>query len=328
MPSTTTILMYKQGLILGKFSPFHLGHAYLIAQARAQCERLCVMVTSEKNDAIPGWQRYHWVKSHFPELDVRHLIGAHQPSTERLKANFPDGIAVVFESGDKQESLAASLNAAHQAIDPERKSFPVSTAEILDNPQQYNDLLPAEVRAFFLKRIALVGPESCGKSYLAEHLAAHFKTAFVAEYGRTYCEKFGMDSVPLDFSHVAGGQLFHEDEMALKADKVLFCDTDLIVTQIWSEVYFQGKCQSWIYWADHERRYDLFLLCTPDIPWVNDGLREFENQREWMFNRLKEELTARGLPYVIIRGDFESRTTMAIEAVESILVNGMGSSVL
>jgi nicotinamide riboside kinase len=130
-----------------------------------------------------------------------------------------------------------------------------------------------------------------------------------------------MDSTELDFAHVAGGQLYREDEMALEANQLLFCDTDLIVTQIWSEVYFKGKCQPWIYWADHTRRYDLFLLCAPDIPWVNDGLREFEGQREWMFNRLKQELESRGLPYELIQGNFETRTATAIQAVERLMGN-------
>ncbi|HAD15099.1 MAG TPA: hypothetical protein DCF33_21965 [Saprospirales bacterium] len=179
-------------------------------------------------------------------------------------------------------------------------------------------MLP-NARAAFVCRIALVGPESCGKSFLAEKLAAHFNTVFVEEYGRTYCEKFGMDSTELDFAHVAGGQLYREDEMALEANKVLFCDTELLVTQIWSEIYFKGKCQPWIYWANHERKYTHFLLCAPDIPWVNDGLRKYEYARTWMFERLKEELECRNLPFTVIQGSFEERWTDALVAVELVM---------
>jgi NadR type nicotinamide-nucleotide adenylyltransferase len=174
-------------------------------------------------------------------------------------------------------------------------------------------------RPYYVQRIALVGPESCGKSYLAEKLAQHYNTVYVEEYGRTYCEKFGMDSTELDFAHVAGGQLYREDEMALQANRVLFCDTDLLVTQVWSEVYFKGKCQPWIFWANHERRYAHFLLCAPDIPWVNDGLREFERERDWMFDRLKKELISRELPFSIISGDFDRRWRVALEAVNTSL---------
>ncbi len=309
----------NHGFILGKFAPFHLGHQFLIEQARSQCDSLTVLATSQPEDAIPGWQRYHWVKSTFPELDVRHLIGSHDPAESRILSNLPENTKVFFESGEKRKNLAKSLGVQHISIDPDRKNFPIPTYEIRENPQANWALLPTRVRPYYIRRIALVGPESCGKSYLAEQLAIHFQTSFVEEYGRTYCEKFGMDSTELDFAHVAGGQLFREDEMALEANRVLFCDTDLIVTQIWSEVYFKGKCQPWIYWADHFRRYDLFLLCAPDIPWVNDGLREFEGQRDWMFERLRQELESRGLKYVLIQGAFEARTALAIHKVDHLL---------
>jgi HTH-type transcriptional repressor of NAD biosynthesis genes len=307
-----------QGFILGKFAPFHLGHSFLIQQALAQCDRLTIFVHSQPEDSIPGWLRYHWVKSSFPELDVRHLIGPAETRLTQVLKISADSPSLLFESGEKQKTLAEYLGFQHVSIDLERLHYPVTTAEIRQDPHAHFDLLPRNVRPHFLKRVALVGPESCGKSYLAEQLARHFNTAFVEEYGRTYCEKFGMDSTELDFAHVAGGQLYHEDEKALDANRILFCDTDLIVTQIWSEVYFDGKCQPWIFWADHARRYDLFLLCAPDIPWVNDGLREFEDKRSWMFERLHQELESRGLNYEIIRGQFAERTALAIQVVEGL----------
>ena len=316
----------KLGFILGKFAPYHLGHQFLIQEALRQCDGLTLLVYSEASDALPGWLRYHWLKSSFPELDVRHLILQEPaqleggiPSMETLRKNLPADTKFLFESGEKQGFLAQKMGFEHVSIDPERKNYPIQSAEIRQAPEANWALLPPCVRAHYIKRIALVGPESCGKSYLAEQLAAHFETVFVEEYGRTYCEKFGMDSTELDFAHVAGGQLYREDEMALQANRLLFCDTDLIVTQVWSEVYFQGKCQPWIFWADHARRYDLFLLCAPDIPWVDDGLRKFDGQREWMFERLRQELESRGLRYEIIQGGFEERTSRAIWAVEGLL---------
>lgn len=173
-----------------------------------------------------------------------------------------------------------------------------------------------------LKRVALVGPESSGKSYMAEYLAGHFHTVYVEEYGRTYCEKFGMDLTELDFAHIAGGQLYREDEMARQASGILFCDTELIVTQVWSEIFFNGVCQPWIEWAGRQRHYDLYLLFAPDIPWENDGLRAFEQQREWMFGRLWEVLEIRNLKFEIIRGGFEERTRAAVKAVNDLLKNG------
>ncbi|MDO8366005.1 MAG: AAA family ATPase [Saprospiraceae bacterium] len=324
----------NHGFILGKFAPLHRGHEFLIQHARKKCNGLTVLVLSQHSAAIPGWLRYHWVKSTFPELDVRHVIGStstqvpessipiesasSMQKVEMILRSFSDKPKLLFESGIKQKRFAQSFGIQHITIDPERINFPIETSLIRENPHAHWDLLPQNVRPHYLRRIALVGPESCGKSYLAEQLALHFNTVFVEEYGRTYCEKFGMDSSELDFAHVAGGQLYREDKMALQANRILFCDTELIVTQLWSEIYFKGKCQPWIFWADHSRRYDLYLLCAPDIPWVNDGLREFEGQREWMFERLRQELESRGLNFEIIKGDFEERISNAIRLVERI----------
>ncbi|MDX1910132.1 MAG: AAA family ATPase [Saprospiraceae bacterium] len=307
-----------QGFITGAFAPLHRGHAYLIEQAAAQCERLSVFVCSRPDDDLPGWLRYHWVKSSFPTLDVRHWIET--PGRPDVWAYCREqGYEKVFEGGKNQCAAAESNGIQHITIDPDRRQFPVFSAEIRLEPLKHWDHLLPNVRPHYIRRVALLGPESCGKSFLAEQLAVRFNTVFVEEYGRTYCEKFGMDSTELDFAHVAGGQLYREDEMALQANRVLFCDTELIVTQVWSEVYFNGKCQPWIFWADHLRRYDLFLLLAPDIPWENDGLRRFETQRQWMFERLQQELECRGLPFLIIRGPFATRTQTAVEAVEKLM---------
>lgn len=288
-------------------------------QSLKRCDQLTIVVHSSPDDDIPGWMRYHWVKSSFPHLDVRHLVGG--DLVQYLRSLHFSGTPLIFDSGSKYVETARALGFSHLNIGVEYAPPQISSAQIRSKPLEYQDWLPPAVRPYFIKRIALIGPESCGKSYLAEQLAHHFDTVFVPEYGRTYCEKHGMDSSELDFAHVAGGQLYYEDEMALQANRVLFCDTELIVTQVWSEVYFQGKCQPWIRWANHARRYDLFLLCAPDIPWVNDGLREFEGQRDWMFERLKDEMVSRSLPFEIIQGGYAERTERAVRLVEEILRN-------
>ncbi len=313
----------KKGLVYGKFMPFHKGHEFLIRTALPQCEQLTVLVFSNARDRIPGWQRYSWVKNTFPELDVRHVSIMNSRDLEdpqTILRNTPSGLDALFSS-DKSDSaqLADRLGITHVIIDPYRKEVPVTSADIRIDPMAHWEHIPQEVRPFFIRRVALVGPESCGKSFLSEQLAVHFQTVFVEEYGRTYCERFGMDLSELDFAQIAGGQLYREDEMARQANRILFCDTDLIVTQVWSEVYFKGRCQPWIIGADHGRQYDLYLLLAPDIPWINDGLREYEGRREWMFERLRVEMESRNLPYKIIRGDFESRTRLAIESVQTLL---------
>ncbi len=320
----------KKGFILGKFLPFHHGHVHLIRSARAQCDHLTILVCSIAREPIPGWLRYYWVKNTFPELDVRHVTDENpqEPAdhaffweiwVDTIRRNTPPDINVVFSSETYGDELAARLGITHICVDITRIAVPISGTLIRQNPQLYLAYLPDLVRPYYIQRVALLGPESSGKSYLAEHLAAHFQTTCVEEYGRTYCEKFGMDLTDLDYAHIAGGQLYREDEAAKTANRLLFCDTELIVTQVWSEIYFHGHCQPWILWANHLRRYDLFLLMKPDIPWENDGLRAYEHQRDGMFERLLQELRSRNLPHVVISGGFEERTKMAVEAVEGLL---------
>lgn len=306
-------------ILPGRFMPLHSGHEYLINKARAQCDRLTVLVCSHEKDTIPGWQRYAWVKNTFPDLDVRHLDVGYPFAGEQIKRSLPEGASLLPEGGTKFRNLAQVLGLQHVVIDRERKTAAISSSQILEQPLVFWEHLSEKVRPYFIRRVALVGPESCGKSYLARLLAGHFQTAFVEEYGRAYCEKFGMNLTELDFAHIAGGQLYREDETAMQANRILFCDTDLIVTQIWSEIYFNGICQPWIVWADHLRKYDLYLLLAPDIPWINDGLREYEQQREWMFERLKQEMESRALPFVIIRGNYEERTKSAVLAVQKLI---------
>lgn len=318
------------GFVLGKFMPFHRGHEFLINTARRQCAQLTVLVCSVQSEPIPGWQRYAWVKNTFPDLDVRHVTDENPqtPAEHRffweiwrdtIRRNTPGQPDLFFSSEEYGFKLAETLGIQHIIVDPERKRVPISATQIRQNPLAHWDFIPPAVRPYYVRRVALVGPESCGKSYLTEALARHFDTVFVEEYGRAYCERFGMDLNELDFAHIAGGQLYREDEMAKQARRVLFCDTELLVTQVWSEIYFQGKCPPWIFWADHARRYDLYLLLAPDIPWVNDGLRAYEKQRDWMFERLQQELESRNLPFEIIRGGYEQRTQQAVDTIEKLL---------
>lgn len=320
----------KNGFLLGKFMPFHRGHEFLIRTARQQVERLTVLVCSVEREPIPGWLRYHWVKNTFPDLDVRHVTDENPQAPEdhrfsweiwcdTIRRNTPPDTEVVFSSEPYGDELAKRLGIRHILIDLERSTVPISATMIRANPMLHWDFIPEMVRPHYTRRIALVGPESCGKSYLAEKLATHFQTVFVEEYGRSYCEKFGTALNELDFAHIAGGQLYREDEMARRANRLLFCDTELLVTQIWSEVYFKGACQPWILWANHLRRYTLFMLLTPDIPWEADGTREYAHTRAWQFERLRQELESRNLPYVVVHGGFEERTSGAIEAVEGVL---------
>ena len=317
-----------KGLVLGKFMPPHAGHLHLVRTAMTAVDQLTVMVCSIKAEPIPGYLRFGWMKSIFPEASIRviHVTDENPQAPEdhpnfwsiwleTIDRNCPEGIDYVFTSEEYGETLAKRLCAQHILVDLDRETFPVSGTKVRNDPFGHWDYISEVVRPYFLKRIVLVGPESTGKSTLAKRLAEHFDTICLEEYGREYTDKFGMDLSLEDISNIAAGHLFREEKAALQANRLLICDTDLIVTQIWSEIYFQ-TCPEWILQVNHSRKYDLYLLMDIDIPWDDDGTREFPHLREFHFRRLKEELVSRNLPFEVISGDYEERFLRAVEIIE------------
>ena len=140
-----------------------------------------------------------------------------------------------------------------------------------------------------LLKIVLTGPESSGKTTLAKALAAHYQTVWVPEYARNYLEPLGLDYQEEDLLHIAKGQLDLEEQFANQSKGLLFCDTGLIVLKIWSEYRF-GRCHPWILEQLQHRHYDLYLLCSPDIPWHYDPLRQNALDRELLFELYPKEM--------------------------------------
>jgi NadR type nicotinamide-nucleotide adenylyltransferase len=169
-----------------------------------------------------------------------------------------------------------------------------------------------------LKRVTVTGPESTGKSKLAAWLANAYQTLWVPEYAREYLEKNGPDYSLADVEKIARGQLERENRMAEKVTQVLFCDTDLLVTKIWCEVVF-GACPAWIEKQFLTHRYDLYLLCYPDIAWEPDPLRENPDNREELFALYRSALEKNKMPYRIVSGTGEARFENARTFVEEML---------
>jgi NadR type nicotinamide-nucleotide adenylyltransferase len=170
-------------------------------------------------------------------------------------------------------------------------------------------------------RIAIVGPESTGKSVLATELAEHYNTCFVPEYAREYIENLKRPYTLDDIIAISKGQMELEDKMAAKVNNILICDTNLIVTKIWAEHAFK-QCPEWITSNLKKRRYALHLLTNIDTPWEFDPQREHPHLREYFFEKYRTELENEKLPYTIISGTGNIRNQQAIEAIDK-LQNGV-----
>jgi NadR type nicotinamide-nucleotide adenylyltransferase len=165
-----------------------------------------------------------------------------------------------------------------------------------------------------IRKIAITGPESTGKSLLAERLANHYQTKWVPEFARSYIDELKRPYVAGDILAIARGQLDLEQEILKQASNYLFCDTELIVTKIWSEVKY-GYCDPWILANIEKNHYHLFLLCDIDLPWVEDPQREHPHLRNKLFDLYFRELTTRNFPFRVVSGTGESRLENAVRLI-------------
>ena len=108
--------------------------------------------------------------------------------------------------------------------------------------------------------------------------------------------------------------------MMAEAENFLFCDTEQIVNKIWCDEKF-GTCHPWILDKILTHRYDLYLLCEPDLRWEADPLRENPEDRERLFELYKKELEVNKFPFVIINGQGKERLNKALEAMQRFFPN-------
>lgn len=171
-----------------------------------------------------------------------------------------------------------------------------------------------------ITRIAIIGPESTGKTTLAGQLAGHYKSVWVPEYAREYINGLKRKYTLKDIEAIARIQVQREDLKAGQSAGFLFCDTNLVVCKIWAENAF-GKCPRWILDEIAQRHYDLCLLADIDLPWVADGQREHPQLREELLGRYKRELEQRKIKYKIVSGVGPERLKNAVHILDQLFTN-------
>lgn len=327
------------GLVFGKFMPLHKGHTYLLNFAQRSVHRLTILVCSLKSEPIPGEIRFQWVKEMFPEANVVHHYQEipQEPSedpnfweiwNDSIKRHCPgEEFDCLFGSEDYGWKMAEKMGVQYIPVNRARNLVPISGTEVRQSPMTYWKYLPAVVRPYFLKKICIVGPESTGKSMLVKKLSEHYETAYIDEYGRSLYDEYKRNNVHNiseaiveDFSTIGRGQIASEDSLAQQANKIMFCDTDLITTMYWANFY-SGSCPPWIEKEAEKRKYDLYLLLDVDVPYVEDGQRAMKDieARKKYHAWWEMELIRRGRPFVKISGNWDERFAQAKKAIDPLL---------
>ena len=334
---------YKSAYVLGKFMPFHNGHKFLIDTAIANSEKVTVVVGTLPTEPIPGEIRYKWVKEQYrtnpnvtvcwinevlpqtPEEDPEHFWDIW---VEVAKRFCPD-VDVIFTSEIYGDPYAQHLGIKHHLVDIDRQIVPVSGTLVRQDPFAMWYYLPDHVKPYFVKRIAIMGAESCGKSTLTKELAKVYNTNYVEEYGRTVWEDNGGYVSVSDFMKISDGRQMIENAMIKQSNKLLFTDTEDLTTQLFLNMYHRYTGDIGVDWgivnADEyllkklreNKPYDLYILMKPDCDAVQDGTRQFLDERWDHYNKLKEGMTNRAYDFVEVGGSWANRHMEARTAIKN-----------
>lgn len=282
-----------KGFVTGSFRPFHKGHEALIDYAKSNCDHLTILITTLPDETIPYKYRLKWVLSTYlddPKVDIVADV-IEEPAIQGdglsgwwgsyVKTKFGQ-FDRVFTSEDYGEVFARSMGAVHWKFNQSRTIIPVSATLIRQKPVKYWDYINNFAKDYFVKKIAIVGTESTGKTTMAQQLANYYSTVWAPEMGRELvpnARTCTVEDLELVASEHAKGILRH----TRRANKVLFLDTDLNITQSYSEFLFNKtlKVEPWI---EKANEVDFYIYLDPTAPWVDDGTRLPEETR----NKLAE----------------------------------------
>lgn len=343
--------IFTTGLVVGKFAPLHNGHALVIECALGQCEQVVVISYSNPEfEDFPPLLRDRWIADCFPDairlvVTDKLLSDWFRGQESRItvpRNDAPDivhrefvallcarvlgqTIDAVFTSESYGDGFAdlltrrfaecglASKAVTHVEVDRTRTVVPISGTLLRADRWAYWQHLPGPVATSLVRRVALLGGESSGKSTLAAHLARDLDTVSVPEYGRELWENKAGDLEFDDMPRIASEQIRREDAAVAQARGFVFCDTSPLTTLFYSLELFGGADLDLLVAAN--RHYDLTVLCVPDFPYVQDGTRRdaaFTARQQAWYER---ELKARGISYIQVAGSLEART----QAVRSAL---------
>lgn len=314
------------GLVIGKFYPPHRGHKLLIDTATAQSEQACVIVCAKPTDTIPGELRGRWLQEIHPDARVMVIDDRYDENDSRVWAEntvrwlgrAPDA---VFTSEDYGDCYAQLMGSKHISVDRTRGRVPISGTMVRQDPYAHWEFLAPPVRAWFAKRVCVLGAESTGTTTLAKGLADQFQTAWVEEYGREYSEVKLAQKDPDwrtdEFTRIAAEQSRREDAAARRANRVLVCDTNAFATILWHRRYMGSHSQA-VEEIARRGRCDYYLLTGDEIPFVQDGLRDGEHIRHQMHRWFEEELAAQSVPWQVLRGSHEKRMQEGIRLIQTL----------
>lgn len=324
----------------------HMGHINLIHQAATQCDNLVVVLSHSdrrfSDERLSYRNKMLWLRSTFAdqphirvvgidETDIPEYPNGWEAWSELVKEKIGDNHDFIFTSeiGDVEGYEKYFPGQKVILIDPERQGVDISATRIREDMNAHWGMMPSIVRKDFLKKVCIVGTESCGKTTLTKMLAKHKQTSWVEEYGRTYCERdlFGDEDLLVfeDYGTIAARRYDMEKAAERTANRVLFCDTGAMSTNYFCLMYHGRENPLVTAYAELEQ-YDLIIYLTDDVEFVHDGLRKNTDRAftRNLFERMLFNYAERkGSKVVQISGNYHERLNAAIVAVDELLAQPM-----
>lgn len=344
----------RRGLVVGKFSPLHKGHEYLIETALKHCDHLLIL--SYSNPEFKGCEtetRRKWLDAlygNFKNVTIEVVPPSHMPLNtasdvehQEYLGEFLFGYGYVpdilfcSEGWGKECArvlsyrLSSAYNRSHNVIayivDSDRKAVPISATQIRANPWEHAAYLSNHVLASFVKRVAFLGGESTGKTTLAVSLQSYVTGLYVAEYGRDLYVKCEGKLSLFDLMSIAREQVRREEAQALyvasRGCKYLLCDTTPLTTYGYSLWMFEhpntiDSLRRNVLRQLAERKYDAVILCDADVKFVQDGTRVSEAFRDRQQAWYLEQTASMDCPVLKVTGSLEKRILDSIDFIRQL----------
>jgi NadR type nicotinamide-nucleotide adenylyltransferase len=318
----------RRGLVVGKFMPLHRGHQLLIDTALAECDDVTVVVYDTQPPGVyppmPLSLRTGWLRELYPRLES--IVGVEDPlppdeSDDPVNAEvyarqlaFLGRFGRFYSSEPGYARFAELMGARHVVVDEARALVPVSGTAIRDDPYRYRGMMSPRVYASLVRRVALVGTESAGKTTLARALAERLDTRWTHEYGRELWEAQDLQGSFADHLRIAVRQREREDAAARHARSFLFCDTTAWTTLHWSLRSYGYADDRLHALVDRTMGDYVWVVCDNDFGWVQDGTRELVGEAAAAFQEAQvRDLEARGVAFHVVSGTVEDRVARVLD---------------
>lgn len=326
-----TPMSFIKGFIIMKAMPFHQGHMALIEYAKSNCDYLTILIAGEEGEPIPIKHRLNWVTSaylHDPQIEVfgGNITTPPDLSYDDLSRWWGKYVlenygqfSKVFSSEEYGMVFANTLGAKNCVFNQARTIIPISATMIRNKPFKYWDYLNNHAKDFFVKKIAIVGTESTGKTVMCQQLAAHYNTDWCPELGRELIPDTEACTIE-DLKLVGIEHAKHILKHTRNANKILFVDTDLTITQSYAKYLFDRKIE-YPHWVEDVNEMDKYFYLYGDVPYINDGTRLSEKERNKLsgihmkgFKDGKIELS-----FINWNGDYDFRLEEVIKQIDEFI---------